>query len=158
MFARDQCGVHTNRNLIIWSGFSDRKKFDDVIDVVSHLDVARRNLRDSLAINIVNRNSSMECKSGENRRFCGGIVSIHICTGIRFSKSKILRFFQSKCELTTSLIHFGQNVICSSIDDTHDAVNMIANNRFTKRSKNRNRSADSRLVVQVYAILIGRFK
>ena len=93
MLARKKCWLYPNAHFTFFGQFSDGKKFDHMVYVMSNSDITSSYLRDSFCRYLIARNSRMECKSCQNRSLCCRIMTFNIGRWICFRKTKLLRLF-----------------------------------------------------------------
>ena len=91
----------------------------------------------------------MKGQRGEDAGFLSSVVPFNISGGVGFCIPKLGGLSESRLKTQTVGIHPIQNEVGRAVDNAHDFVDFVAGKRIAKRANDRNRSGNSRFVIQL---------
>ena len=119
------------------------------LDGLSHLTCINKicccNLRNSLCINIFVFYILSTHQGGKDCNFTACIISFHIRLRISFGIALFLCLLQHIIKICTFLLHFSQNVVSGSVQDTGDRIDFLCCQRIVQRTDDWNAASHTRL-------------
>ncbi len=134
----------------------DGQQLDDEAHLLGGRDVLRRDLRDALAVDVVERHPSVEGQLGEDRRLRGRVVTLDVGRRIRLGVAERLGLREDGRVVGALLVHLGEDEVRGAVDDAEHLGDLVAGERLAQRPQQRDGSGDGGLEVQVDAVARGR--
>ena len=108
----------------------------------------------TLAVHVFHKHPAVECQRAQDAQLVGRVKAFHVRRGVGLRKTQALGVLQYRFIFGAFRRHPGEDVVGRAVDNTHDLLNMIGDQRGLDRVDDRDRAADAGFVVQARAGLL----
>ena len=119
---------------------------------IAHLppkgNILRRNLCDAFPVDLLHIDPAVERQGAHDAQLVGRVHALHVRRGIRLRQAQPLGVLQHGVVVRAFRRHPGQDIVGGSVDDTHNMLDMIGDQRTLQGVDHRDRPADAGLIVQ----------
>ena len=163
MFSWNQRWINSrgNSGLTLFIGFdlfADSQQFDDVAVLTRAGNLLRSDFGDSLTVNLVQFNLGVESQRSQNRNLLRCVIAFNVELGICFQVTKVGGLDHCGFKRQAIGVHAVEDIVCRTIDDSHNSGHLVAGKRFPQWADNRNCGGHGSLIVKLSTNLLGNFK
>ena len=146
---------HCIKAIVYFSAGS--QQFDGFTHLFGIFHINSRNLRDSLCVYFFKIYKLTKCKCGQNCDLTACVVTLNIRSRICLCISFCLCILQYFVKVRTFHAHLCHHVVCRSVEDSCDLVNLICCQRGIQRTNDRNTASAACLKQEIDVLCFCNF-